>query len=253
MFRPILFLGLAAILSLTAESIAQINPSGFQDPLGANRGGTGNPPNTTIGPIGGIGGSTLPPGAPVMSREIETNPALRQEVRRPFGGGGYRRANRVPLPSNTTDPNAHPNPNAKAETSGQSTAIAADGPATGKLAADWRYVYFKGRHWYWMPNNTWNVWHHGGWTAYKPNMLSQPIFGYGTQVRAYRGLPPDYQAGQPSNAPSESAQPASVQSDVGQASASQQTYAPQGTYAPATGNDSSGAGPAMQNEHFISP
>src|SRR5262249_42415883 len=83
---------LACVVSFLFATVvaAQLqNPAGFLDPAGVNRAGTAAPPNTTIGPIGG---STLPPGAPsgYYPREVETNPALRQEVRRPFGGGGYR-------------------------------------------------------------------------------------------------------------------------------------------------------------------
>ncbi len=106
MSRAFVVFACVAILSIASVGQAQINPAGFLDPAGVNRNGTANPPNTTLGPIGGSSmsgsmyGSTLPPGASAgMYREIETNPALRQEVRRPFGGGGYRRGGRAEFPA----------------------------------------------------------------------------------------------------------------------------------------------------------
>ncbi len=191
-------LAFLAIFTIASNGQAQINPAGFLDPAGVNRNGTANPPNTTIGPIGGSAmsgsmyGSTLPPGASGgMSREVETNPALRQEVRRPFGGGGYRRAGRAGfLPGEENGEGQGEARSANKINLSERQSIApvkmAEGPATGKLAEDWRYKYFEGRHWYWMPNNTWDVWHNAMWMPYKPRMFSQPLFGYGTQVRGYR-------------------------------------------------------------------
>ncbi|HVU88478.1 MAG TPA: hypothetical protein VHD36_14245 [Pirellulales bacterium] len=255
--------------SSASLGLAQLqNPTGFLDPAGVNRAGTANPPNTTIGPIGG---STLPPGAPsgYYPREVETNPALRQEVRRPFGGGGFRyRAAPPPdgvIPEGTGDADASGKVRRTERPAAQVDARTdALGPATGKLARDWRYVYSQGRHWYWMPNDTWDVWHNSGWVPYKRGMFSQPYFGYGTQVRGYRAMPPDAQAGGPVGAPGQTAAAAHGESAVARArtvTGSERTYAPEEvTVPPETGDavrapaaENSSAGPAMPNEHFISP
>lgn len=266
---------LVVLVSLVSVSLATAqlqNPAGFLDPAGANRAGTAAPPNTSIGPIGG---STLPPGAPsggystFSSREVETNPALRQEVRRPFGGGGYRfRA--VPPPDGTS-PGATGDPNAAANVRRADKPVVTDpgsntgGAATGKLSRDWRYVYSQGRHWYWMPNNTWDVWTGSGWVPYKRGMFSQPTFGYGTQVRGYRAIPADSQIGTPAGAPDESAatplEEGNAVARANRVTGTERTYAPQEITVPAsssggfsgTRSGNSSSGPAMPNEHFISP
>jgi hypothetical protein len=96
-------------------------------------------------------------------------------------------------------------------------------------------------------------------------MFSQPTFGYGTQVRGYRAIPADGQAGTPAGAPGESAAtPAENGSTVARANrvtGTERTYASQETAVPAVSSGgfsqpmsgSSSAGPAMSNEHFISP
>ena len=115
-----------------------------------------------------------------------------------------------------------------------------------------------------MPNNTWDVWANSGWVPYKRAMFSQPTFGYGTQVRGYRAIPADGQAGTPAGVPGESAAPTESEHDVARATrvaGSETTYAPQETVVPpAAGGGFSGpapggssGGPAMPNEHFISP
>ncbi len=275
---------LACLASLSFASLATAqfqNPAGFLDPAGANRAGTAAPPNTTIGPIGG---STLPPGAPSAYSPggIETNSALRQELRRPFGGG-YRRRAAPPsdgvIPEGTGDVDAgdktyRSNRPVTTHIDAQTDMV---GPAIGKLARDWRYVYFRGRHWYWLPNNTWDVWHNSGWVPYRRGMFSKPYFGYGTQVRGYRALPPDYQAGSPVASPGESASLAPSPADAEDGSAAKpQAHVPTGdekTYSspfadepaaleatapgpmaePRTAGASSSPGPPMPIEHFISP
>lgn len=178
---------------------AQISPSGFQDPAGANRGGTGNPPNAPLAPLGG---STLPPGAPAMPREIETNPALRQEVRHPFGSAIYPHARgygeEEDLETKPKDPAKGFNFSERQNTGHDEAFVdnAHVGPATGKLASDWRYAFFQGRHWYWMPNETWNVWNGSAWVPHRSGMFAgRAYFGYGTQVRGYRSLPRGYNSG----------------------------------------------------------
>jgi hypothetical protein len=170
------------------------NPAGFQDPAGAGRAGTGNPPNTSIGPLGG---STLPPGAPAAPREIETNSALRQEVRRPFGGGGYAPSGRAAAGILDHDPAAAQRINLSERQNMAHVPLAPlkPGKATGALAADPNYRYFQERHWYWMPDKTWDVWTGTEWKPYQRGMFSRPIFGYGTQVRSYRPIPPGYRTG----------------------------------------------------------
>jgi hypothetical protein len=173
----------------------QISPSGFQDPAGANRGGTGNPPNAPLAPLGG---STLPPGAPAMPREIETNPALRQEVRHPFGSAIYPHARGTGDEGegeNTPKDPAKGFNFSERQNTGHDEGFVDNtrvGPATGKLASDWRYAYFQGRHWYWMPNETWDVWNGTAWVPHKSGMFGRAYFGYGTQVRGYRSLPRGY-------------------------------------------------------------
>ena len=194
MSRTLAFVVCAAVLASTSNVRAQINPAGFLDPAGANCAGTANPPNTTIGPVGGgsmygsMYGSTLPPGAPGgMSREIETNPAFaRKFAGRSAAEGTEARGRARTLPGEDNGDGKNDRQGDQKINLSERQSIApvkmAEGPATGKLAADWRDTYFQGRHWYWMPNNTWDVWHNAGWVPYKPRMFSQPLFGYGTQV-----------------------------------------------------------------------
>ena len=59
----------------------------------------------------------------------------------------------------------------------------------GTLAADWRYVYHHGRHWYWMPNKTWSVWNRGTWMPYSPGAFTPRNADSGRQVTGYRGVP----------------------------------------------------------------
>ena len=58
---PLVILVSVCLLTWNHVVLGQISPSGFQDPAGASRAGTGNPPNAPRAPQGG---STLPPGAP---------------------------------------------------------------------------------------------------------------------------------------------------------------------------------------------
>ena len=274
MYRTSTLLTCLVSLSFTARwARAQLqNPAGFLDPAGANRAGTAAPPNTTIGPIGG---STLPPGAPsggYYSREVENNPALRQEVRRPFGGGGYRF--RGAPPPDGVIPEGAGDPDKISQASGGPTSqsrrmltpewtpperLLVNSPAIG------RYVYSQGRHWYWMPNNTWDVWSNAGWVPYKRGMFSQPTFGYGTQVRGYRAIPADGEAGAPAGRPGEAAAPAEEGSTVARANrptGNETTYAPQETAepapsggeiaSPASGNSRQQARPCRTSD-FISP
>jgi hypothetical protein len=89
------------------------------------------------------------------------------------------------------------------------------GRAMGRLGADWRYVYYHGRHWYWMPNQTWRVWTVAGWAAPESASISG--------VRHYTNYAP---------------------SDSG----TFRTFVPMGSSFGAGGG---GAGPAMANEHFL--
>jgi hypothetical protein len=183
------------------------NPAGFLDPRGAAYMGTGNPPNAPLAPLGG---STLPPGAPgyyngnsLYGREVETNPALRQEVRRPFGGGGYRGGNRA-ASSETPSPDGQsqgaPQDAAKSMnfSERQNTGHVegyrdnSHGRAAGTLANDWRYVYFQRRHWYWMANNTWAVWDQDRWVTHAQFLRDHGDASSGPQVRAYRAASRGY-------------------------------------------------------------
>jgi len=173
------------------------NPAGFLDPSGASRAGTGNPPNAPLPPLGG---STLPPGAPASPREIETNPALRQEVRRPFGGGGYRGGGRgtdVDAENAPQDPAKAMNFSERQNTGHVEGYIdsSSTGRATGKLASDWRYVYFQRRHWYWMPNNTWDIWNGNSWIPHAQFLSAQNMTSYGPQMRGYRSGTRGYNSG----------------------------------------------------------
>ncbi len=204
-----LAVGLSVFLSWVALSDslqAQINPAGFQDPLGASRAGTGNPPNLSIGPIGG--NSTLPPGAPAYPREVETNPALRQEVRRPFGASMYPRGQVNRPDSSDEDGGAVGDPAKKLNFTERQAPEHVEGHksgrAGGKLATDWRYSYYQGRHWYWMPDKTWAVWNGSTWIRHVAGMFSRPIFGAGTTPRRFAQVPAGYNGrdfGQPEGPP----------------------------------------------------
>ncbi|HEY4308414.1 MAG TPA: hypothetical protein VGN12_03080 [Pirellulales bacterium] len=63
------------------------------------------------------------------------------------------------------------------------------GRAVGRLAGDWRYVYRNGRHWYWMPNQTWQLWNGASWQPYAPGMQSPTAAAYQSprQMSGYRG------------------------------------------------------------------
>ena len=219
MFRRVGLLTVLIVLALGQVVLAQggLNPAGFLDPRGSAYMGTANPPNAPLAPTGSssslplIGGSTLPPGVPsyyynnsTYRNEIESNPALRQEVRRPFGGGGYRGGSRTAVPpkegSQDEDDEAQAVPQDPAKSMNfserQNTGHAvgfrdsAYGRATGKLANDWRYVYFQRRHWYWMPNNSWAVWERNRWIPHAQFVREQEATLGPTpqvQVRSYRG------------------------------------------------------------------
>jgi hypothetical protein len=92
------------------------------------------------------------------------------------------------------------------------------GRATGRLASDWRYVYFHGRHWYWMPNASWKVWTDDGWVTPESSEAATA-----QQYSRFNYSP----------------------SDAG----SFLTFAPMNSNFGAGGD---GAGPTMANEHFLS-
>lgn len=60
------------------------------------------------------------------------------------------------------------------------------GRAMGRLSSDWRYVYHGGRHWYWMPNNTWNLWNGTAWAPYPTGGLLNRTAQSQMQMRGYR-------------------------------------------------------------------
>jgi len=187
-FPVLLLTGLAIAVQGTA-ALAQLNPAGFQDPAGASRGGTGNPPNAPSAPLPPAAGTNLSPSMFDSQREIENNPALRQEVRRPFGAGTFRGG--LGERSGTADADPAKGLNfSERQNTGHAEKSSDAEPVDGELASDWRYVFYQGRHWYRMPNKTWDVWKGNAWVPYRPHMFERPIFGYGTQVRGYRPLPP---------------------------------------------------------------
>jgi hypothetical protein len=94
----------------------------------------------------------------------------------------------------------------------------------GKLAGDWRYVPYHGRHWYWMPNQTWRVWQDRAWTPYSPGMFSPAAINADRQVTGYRGVP----------------------------ASSEEFRQPMNYQAPG-GRQFSSPGPSMPNEHFMHP
>jgi hypothetical protein len=134
----------------------------------------------TSSPLGGAGGGTLPPlsSMPGMGSSIfgSSNPALSGVGIRQRESGGLGR----PIPAADGRPPFD-----------EQRAIKEDlvGP---KLAADWRYVLYQGRHWYWMPDNTWRVWVGDAWQAYEPNMFNRNGAVRGPQLRAYRYSGPGY-------------------------------------------------------------
>jgi hypothetical protein len=94
------------------------------------------------------------------------------------------------------------------------------GRASGRLGADWRYVYYHGRHWYWMPDSSWRVWTDTGWSM--PGVARLP--------EEYRRF---------SSIPSSSEMP--------------RTFNPMGSNwsMGSSGGSQGGAGPSMGNEHFL--
>jgi hypothetical protein len=100
---------------------------------------------------------------------------------------------------------------------------ATHGRGASTLAGDWRCLHHNGRHWYWMQNKTWRVWHGGAWLPYSAGMFSQVSTSFGRQVTGYRGVPSSEEVRQPMNG-----------------------------LAPAGGQYSS-PGPSMPNEHFMHP
>ncbi len=68
------------------------------------------------------------------------------------------------------------------------------GRAGGKLGADWRYVFARGRHWYWTRRGQWLVWHEGAWQKYQPGMFTTAntnanANGTEQHTAGYRGIP----------------------------------------------------------------
>ncbi|HEY1599618.1 MAG TPA: hypothetical protein VGG64_08455 [Pirellulales bacterium] len=96
--------------------------------------------------------------------------------------------------------------------------------SAGKLAGDWRYVPYHGRHWYWMPNQTWSVWQGRAWMPYSPGMFSPEANNASRQVTGYRGVP----------------------------ATGEEFRQPMNYQAPA-GRQFSSPGPSMPNEHFMHP
>jgi hypothetical protein len=99
---------------------------------------------------------------------------------------------------------------------------ASAGRASGRLGADWRYVHYRGKHWYWMPDASWRIWTGTGWAVPDPGIATGP---------------PEYRrfSSTPSN------------------SEMQRTFSPMSSSSPmgSSGGSQGGAGPAMGNEHFL--
>ena len=183
-FSLLMSIGLLAASTNAFGQVGLQNPAGFQAP-----GGNNNPPGSlspaaASSPLGGAGGGSLPslssvPGIGGLSGIRSSNPELSGSgIYQRSSGGGYGR----PCAAEGGRP------------FDEQRAIKEDvvGP---KLANDWRYVLYQGRHWYWMPDNTWRVWVGTAWQPYEPGMLNRPRTASAAvpQVRAYRYSGPGYE------------------------------------------------------------
>ncbi len=122
-------------------------------------------------PLGGTGAaqSTPPVAEAAGIAQLQARDATRNQSRLGVNSAGpvqpTRINNMLPagsrLGGTTPVPGSALAPDVRAPGAPASTASANTVPH--KLSSDWRYVSYNGSHWYWMPNNTWRIWHTGQW------------------------------------------------------------------------------------------